>query len=177
MSASHPAVHAEQDHASSQPIRLPGVLLGIGLGGFVDGILLHQLMQWHHMLTSTDRDRLGLPYYDPRTVPGLQMNTLWDGLFHVLTWVCTLAGLGLLYSRMTVMQATPWRSRVLWGWMATGWGVFNLVEGVVDHHLLGIHHVRSGPHELAWDLGFLALGAALLVLGWGLRRSDPGPVS
>ena len=31
---------------------LPGLLLGIGLGGFVDGILLHQILQWHHMLTS-----------------------------------------------------------------------------------------------------------------------------
>lgn len=28
-----------------------GFLLGIGFGGFVDGIVLHQLLQWHHMLT------------------------------------------------------------------------------------------------------------------------------
>jgi hypothetical protein len=25
--------------------------MGVGLGGFVDGILLHQILQWHHMLT------------------------------------------------------------------------------------------------------------------------------
>ncbi len=31
--------------------KLPGLLLGIGLGGFVDGIVLHQILQWHHMLT------------------------------------------------------------------------------------------------------------------------------
>jgi uncharacterized membrane protein len=30
----------------------PGVLIGFGVGGFVDGIVLHQILQWHHMLTS-----------------------------------------------------------------------------------------------------------------------------
>ena len=24
-----------------------GMLLGVGFGGFVDGILLHQILQWH----------------------------------------------------------------------------------------------------------------------------------
>ncbi len=51
-------------------IRLPGIVLGVGLGGFVDGILLHQLLQWHHMLTSTNDDRIGVKYYDPNTVSG-----------------------------------------------------------------------------------------------------------
>jgi uncharacterized membrane protein len=32
--------------------RLPGLFLGIGLGGFVDGIVLHQILQWHHLLTN-----------------------------------------------------------------------------------------------------------------------------
>ena len=30
---------------------LAGILLGVGLGWFVDGIVLHQILQWHHMLT------------------------------------------------------------------------------------------------------------------------------
>ena len=29
-----------------------GILLGVGLGGFFDGIVLHQLLQWHHMITN-----------------------------------------------------------------------------------------------------------------------------
>jgi MYXO-CTERM domain-containing protein len=36
--------------------------------------------------------------------------------------------------------------------------------------VLGIHHVRSGPHQTAWDLAFLALGAILLAGGWLLQR-------
>ena len=64
-----------------------------------------------------------------------------------------------------------WASRALWGWILVGWGLFNLVEGVIDHHILGIHHVRSGPNQLGWDLGFLALGAVLVVGGWLLTRN------
>jgi uncharacterized membrane protein len=27
--------------------------------------------------------------------------------------------------------------------MLIGFGLFNLVEGIIDHHLLGIHHVNE----------------------------------
>jgi uncharacterized membrane protein len=152
-------------------LRLPGVLLGIGLGGFVDGILLHQILQWHHMLSSTDTDNIGVRYYDPHTVSGLRMNTVWDGIFHVVCWLAVLAGLAVLYSRVSRRRRRIWTSRVLWGWTLTGWGVFNLVEGVLDHHILGIHHVRAGPHRLWWDLGFLLLGVALIVGAGFVRRT------
>lgn len=165
--------------ARAQRIGLPATILGVGLGGFVDGILLHQVLQWHHMLTSTDSDNVGVPYYPADTVSGLQMNTVWDGLFHTLTWLSVLLGLGLLYSRITVSPARVWSSRMLWGWVLVGWGLFNVVEGVVDHHVLGIHHVRGGPDQLWWDLGFLALGAVLILAGWLLQRGarpvDAGP--
>jgi uncharacterized membrane protein len=157
-------------HLDAPGIGLPATILGVGLGGFVDGILLHQLLQWHHMLSSTDADNLGVSTYDPGTVPGLRMNTVWDGVFHTFTWLAVLVGLGLLYARVTAARGRVWRSRALWGWMLVGWGLFNLVEGVVDHHVLGIHHVRTGPGQLWWDLGFLALGAALVVAGWLLQR-------
>ncbi|MBL1086151.1 DUF2243 domain-containing protein [Streptomyces actinomycinicus] len=152
-------------------LQLPGILLGVGLGGFLDGILLHQLLRWHHMLSSTDHDRIGVKYYDPHTVSGLQMNTLWDGVFHTVCWLAVLGGLSVLYARVTAGRRQVWGSRVLWGWILAGWGLFNLVEGVLDHHVLGIHHVHDGPHRLWWDLGFLLLGALLLAGGGLLRRS------
>lgn len=66
--------------------------------------------------------------------------------------------------------APPWRAQ--FGMLLTGWGVFNLVEGLIDHQILGIHHVRDdlgGP--LGWDLVFLALGVLQIVLGQMLARS------
>ena len=54
-----------------------------------------------------------------------------------------------------------------------GFGIFNLVEGIVDHHLLAIHHVNETvPREqwIYWDLGFLVWGAIMLIVGWILLR-------
>jgi uncharacterized membrane protein len=152
-------------------LRLPGILLGVGLGGFVDGILLHQVLQWHHMLSSTDTDTIGVRYYDPHTITGLRMNTVWDGLFHVVCWLSVLTGLAVLYSRVTHRRRAVWSSRLLWGWVVAGWGLFNLVEGIIDHQILGIHHVRGGPRQVWWDIGFLVLGAVLVAAGHLLRRN------
>ncbi|TKK88376.1 DUF2243 domain-containing protein [Herbidospora galbida] len=165
-----------QVRAEDHPARLrsPGIVLGVGLGGFVDGILLHQILQWHHMLSSTDTDNIGVKYYSPLTVPGLEMNTLWDGLFHTVCWLAVLTGIALLYARVTHRRRQVWRSRVLWGWMLVGWGLFNLVEGVIDHHILGIHHVHGGPYQLWWDLAFLVLGALLVAGGYLLQRGGHG---
>lgn len=43
--------------------------------------------------------------------------------------------------------------------------------GIVDQHLLGLHHVKeTATNPLLWDLGFLAFGAALVVVGVSLSR-------
>lgn len=166
--------------AAARPhsLRLPGIVLGVGLGGFVDGILLHQLLQWHHMLTGTNDDRIGVKYYNPGTVSGLEMNTVWDGIFHAVCWLAVLVGLAVLYSRVTHNRRAVWTSPVLWGWIVAGWGLFNLVEGVLDHHILAIHHVHGGPYQLWWDIGFLVAGCVLLLCGYLLQRTgrpaDPG---
>jgi uncharacterized membrane protein len=148
-----------------QPPRLiwAGLLLGIGLGGFFDGIVLHQILQWHHMLSSQGN-------YPTTTVAGLQVNTLWDGLFHAATYVATVAGLLLLWS--AARQPHPrWPTTLLIGWLLMGWGGFNLVEGLIDHHLLSIHHVNETvPREqwLWWDLAFLVWGMIMLAGGRAL---------
>jgi uncharacterized membrane protein len=146
-------------------LRLPGILLGIGLGGFLDGIVLHQILQWHHMLTSEGS-------YPKTTVAGLETNTLWDGLFHAATWVAVAVGIWILWAR-----TKNWRwainGRAFVGWMLVGWGVFNLVEGIVDHQILTIHHVREGVgNTWLYDGGFLVFGALLVIGGSLLVGSD-----
>ncbi len=141
---------------------LAGILFGLGLGGFFDGIVLHQILQWHHILTAAG--------YPPTSVENLEINTLWDGLFHATTYVFVALGLVVLWraSRRTHIR---WSSKLLVGSLLIGFGVFNLLEGIVDHHLLGIHHVNEiAPRAqwIYWDLGFLAWGAGMLVGGWFL---------
>ncbi len=82
-------------------------------------------------------------------------------------------GLFLLWRAVAAGRRWTWRSLV--GLLLAGWGIFNLVEGIVDHQILGLHHVRDDLADpLWWDLGFLAIGLALLVMGFALRRTDRG---
>lgn len=146
-------------------VNVAGILLGVGLGGFVDGIVLHQILQWHHMLSSQGS-------YPPATLAGLEANTVADGLFHAASWLFAVTGLWLLVR--APRRPDPVQ---LLGLLLAGWGTFNLVEGTIDHHLLGVHHVRAGEAEWAYDLGFLALGAALLLGGLALARRAEARVS
>lgn len=164
--ANEPAAHHPTDTGAPQPrppSRASGLLFGLGLGGFVDGIVLHQILQWHHMVSDVDD-------HPVTTVAGLEANTLADGFFHVATWLLVLAG------SITTIQAWQ-RGRLAPSWsfhfglVLAGWGIFNLVEGLVDHQLLGVHHVRDDlGAPLSWDLGFLLLGLGQAVAGWLLHR-------
>ncbi len=141
-----------------------GILFGLGLGGFFDGIVLHQVLQWHHMLSS---------WYPITSVENLERNTLWDGLFHSTTYVFVVLGLFLLW-RHAHRRHLRWSNRAFAGCLLIGWGGFNLVEGLIDHQWLGVHHVNervAREHWLAWDLGFLLWGLAMLLVGAALLRA------
>lgn len=156
----HP--HAPSLALTRTPLIAAGLLLGAGLGGFVDGIVLHQILQWHNMLSSK------LP---PDTLVRAKVNMYWDGVFHAAVWAVTVVGLGLLW-KATGRADVPRSGRTLWGALLLGWSLFNLVEGLIDHHLLGLHHVHEyAANKLPWDLGFLGFSVGLLGLGWVLLRS------
>jgi uncharacterized membrane protein len=135
-----------------------GIFFGLGLGGFFDGIVLHQLLQWHHMLSS---------WYPVTSIGNLELNTRWDGIFHSLTYLFVLAGLFLLW-RSAHKRHLFWSTKLLVGTMLIGFGLFNTVEGIINHHLLGIHHVNETvPREYwhMWDFAFTASGMAILATG------------
>jgi uncharacterized membrane protein len=137
------------------------VLLGVGLGGFVDGIVLHQLLQWHHMVSS----RVSM-----HTLHGLETNTLADGLFQALAWFATAAGLLFFWRAWRDGQAAP-AARVFGGLLLLGWGLFNGADELVDHLLLGLHHVREDASHLAYDVPFGALALLQIWFGARLARS------
>lgn len=154
----------EPDDARGFPTAA-GVLLGLGLGGFFDGIVLHQVLQWHHMVTSAG--------YPPTSVRNLEVNTLWDGLFHATTYAFVALGLALLW-RAASRRHIAWSGKMLAGTLLLGFGAFNVVEGLVNHQILGIHHVNETvPRDqwIYWDLGFLAWGVAMLIGGWLLLQA------
>jgi uncharacterized membrane protein len=144
------------------PLISASALLGIGLGGFVDGILFHQILQLHNMLSAK------LP---PTSLVNVEVNMVWDGLFHALTWVMTATGLGMLWHAMG-QRDVPHSTRTFLGGLVLGWGLFNFVEGIIDHAILGIHHVVENGNHVLWDGVFLASGVAMIAIGAFFIRSD-----
>jgi uncharacterized membrane protein len=143
--------------------KVPGLILGAALGGFADGIALHQIAQWHNM---------GSAVLPPTTMDAMKQNMVWDGLFHVAMLVFTTIGVYLLLRDARAGVSLP-DSKKFTGQLLLGWGAFNLVEGIIDHQLLGIHHVRDVPvHMPSYDWIFLAAGGlGLIFLGWVLARN------
>ncbi|MBU4530910.1 MAG: DUF2243 domain-containing protein [Desulfomicrobium sp.] len=137
------------------------MLFGLGLGGFFDGIVLHQILQWHHMVSHL---------HPPVDLAALQFNTLWDGIFHASTYVFVVAGLLLLW-RTAHRSHLWWSGKLLAGTILMGFGSFNVVEGIVNHQLLQLHHVNETVPEaqwIYWDIGFLVWGVAMIIGGRAL---------
>jgi uncharacterized membrane protein len=148
-------------HGHRGALMSAGLLLGVGLGGFLDGIVLHQVLQWHNMLSSR---------VPPTDVVSIKYNMVWDGLFHLFTWITTVVGVGLLW-RAATKSDVPWSTSTFVGSVLLGWGAFNVVEGIIDHQLLALHHVHPGIDQAAWDVAFLLFGASLAAVGYALIAS------
>jgi uncharacterized membrane protein len=149
--------------ANSRPLLAAGTTLGIGLGGFLDGILFHQILQLHNMLSN----------WIPRTtLVNAEINMFWDGLFHAFCFAATLVGLLMLWKAVK-RRDVPLSGRAYSGSLLLGWGLFNLVEGLIDHELLQVHHVyQNDPHMFVfWDLAFLASGVIFILIGARMARS------
>ncbi|PYI50439.1 DUF2243 domain-containing protein [Paenibacillus flagellatus] len=134
---------------------LGAFLLGIGTIGMLDGIVFHQLLQWHSVYMYTDR------FHQIRS----------DGWFHGFVTIVIVAGAVVLW-RSEPADADH-RPAVFAAGMLIGAGLFNLVEGLVNHHGLGIHHVRPGPHQTVFDYAYDLFAVCLLLSGMRLLYAKP----
>ena len=135
----------------------PGVLVGIGIAGTLDEVVLHQLLRWHH-------------FYD-RSTPSVGLIS--DGLFHILSTALLVIGVIQLVERR---RTSPDPSRLALAGILLGAGGFNLYDGTIQHKLLGLHQVRAdAPNNLPYDLAFLAIAATLALAGALLLRRTRQP--
>ncbi|RAK52990.1 DUF2243 domain-containing protein [Phenylobacterium deserti] len=135
-----------------------GWLVGFAFGGFFDGILLHQVLQWHHLLSLVGGD--------------LRVQMAADGYFHILMYVLAVVGLwGLFRPGGRTLSGR----RLLVG-MLFGFALWQAVDAVLFHWVLGIHRVRvDRPDPLMWDLGWLTVfGLLPLLAALALRRRGRG---
>jgi uncharacterized membrane protein len=149
------------------PLLVGGLLIGIGLAGTLDEVLLHQLLQWHHL-------------YD-RGTP--RMGILSDGLFHLASTAVLVLGvviaLGSTGGAVRRARSEPadasdaGRGRRLLGAVLVGTGGFNLYDATVQHKLLRLHQVRADTDNLLpYDLGFGGVALALCLVGLALLRGS-----
>ena len=158
--ASASSLTAAPAAAGARPAMAAGVL-GFALGGFFDGIMLHQVLQWHHFLSLVPGEALR----------DIRAQILADGVFHVAVYAMTALGLWLLWRARGGIAASD--GRRLFGAALLGFGVWQLTDVVVFHWLVGIHRIRVDvPNPLLWDVGWLAvIGLPPLLAGLWLRRS------
>lgn len=143
------------------PVVVFSLLLGIGMGGFVDGILLHQILQWHQMISNS------LP---PDTLETKNINMFWDGIFHAFTWSITLLGILLMWRSMRRTDLLL-ADRIFYGGLIAGWGAFNLVDSIFNHYLFRFHNVRENVDNPGfYNGGFLVFALLLMAIGWFMIR-------
>ena len=150
-------VRARSRPSARRRLLWPGVVLGIGLAGTVDEVVLHQLLHWHH-------------FYDRSTrAAGLVS----DGVFHVASTALVAIG---VYSAMAVVcveraDAGNGRMRRFWAGVLLGLGGFNLYDGTIQHKVMRLHQVRPAAENwLPYDLAYIGLALLVLTAGAVLLR-------
>ncbi|QRM35211.1 DUF2243 domain-containing protein [Microvirga sp. VF16] len=138
--------------------RWSGYLLGFAFGGFFDGILLHQILQWHHLLSTINSE-------------DIRFQVAADGYFHALMYVIAAIGLWMLWASRTEPDRPS--GRLLFATILIGFGVWHVVDSVLSHWLLGIHRIRvDSGSPLFWDLLWFGLfGILPSAIGWMIGRT------
>jgi uncharacterized membrane protein len=130
--------------------RLGYLVAGLGVGALIDGFILHQVLQWHHLWSAKTPDN---------TVSGLEENTLADGIFHVAFLAVLMVGILMLVGQRIEL-------RPLIGCGLMGWGLFNVIDQFLFHLLLEAHHIRMVENYHVYDWSFFALGLVLIGIGY-----------
>src|SRR5690554_2539009 len=129
----HAAFNSDKVLLNPVPLSTTSIILGIGIGGFIDGILFHQILQLHGMVSNK------LPI---DTVVGKAVNMFWDGIFHSITLTAVVIGVISLVRLLKKKHINP-SPKLVWGGFFAGWGIFNFVEGIIHHHIIKLHNVNE----------------------------------
>lgn len=121
-----------------------GLLFGLGLIGFIDETIFHQLLHWHH-------------FYDKSTT---QIGLISDGLFHAFSWFATIGSLFMFahLRRLNALRLKRWIGGVF-----LGSGSFQLYDGTVQHKIMRLHQIRYTNNVIFYDV-IWNIGAIILLL-------------
>lgn len=157
----NPSLSSARDFPFSRRLSWAGYLLGFSLGGFFDGILLHQVLQWHHLLSNVEGAKF----------QNIETQILADGMFHGLMYFIGFAGLWKLW-RARQDYAKAGADKLLLGNAFIGFGVWHILDSILSHWILGTHRIRiEAENVLFWDLlWFFVFGIAFVAIGALIRK-------
>jgi uncharacterized membrane protein len=158
--------HTARNDRDVKRLAWGGFWLGFALSGFFDGILLHQVLQWHHLLAGVA---------PTETAADLRFQVLADGLFHVSHYVFATLGLWLVWSGRAALGGRGADRRLI-AWSLIGFGTWHVMDAVLSHWILRIHRIRMDTDSpLVWDLVWLIpFGIVVLAAGVRMLRNAPG---
>ncbi|MDF0726332.1 DUF2243 domain-containing protein [Cytobacillus sp. S13-E01] len=136
-------------------------VIGFGFLGALDGIIFHQLLQWHSVVMDTNRSG----------------QIISDGIFNFAVTIALVVGGVLLWLAGKPTDLAKGVSLLIGG-ILIGGGAFNLIEGITNHHIFQIHRIKPGdPNAIIYDLTFLVLGVILIIIGLIVKRRGTSPDS
>ncbi|CAH1222921.1 hypothetical protein PAECIP111891_05411 [Paenibacillus allorhizoplanae] len=123
-----------------------GILFGLGLVGFIDETVFHQLLHWHH-------------FYDKSTT---QIGLISDGLFHAFSWFVTVGSLFMFADlrRRKALYLKRWVGGIL-----LGAGFFQLYDGTIQHKIMRLHQIRYVPDVIIYDTTWNISAIIMLFVG------------
>jgi len=145
------------------PVTSAAVTIGIGLGGFFDGVVFHQILQWHNLVSNSV----------PQLTPAAHnVNMFWDGMFHFLMLPVTISGVFFLV-RLDSRNDVNLTKKLLTGGMLAGWGIFNIVEGTICHYVFQMHNVRENVINSDLYNGVFMLASFLILAAGSYMLRQP----
>lgn len=155
--------HQPADGVTSRAL-LAASVFGFGFSGLIDVLVLHSVLQWHHLVSGI---------YPMDTLDGLRTNILADGLFSIGMLVIMGIGAGLLWQSERRTDV-PLVIRPLAGAAVIGLGAFDLYDAIVDHALFGLHQPLSqgGQYNAHWTVvSILLIIAGVYLYKTGIRAA------
>jgi uncharacterized membrane protein len=147
---------------TTRPLISAGILLGIGLGGLLNGILMNQIFQLHSMFSARlPQDQIAM----------VKESMVWDGIIHLFSWMIT--GIAVLVLWNAMMQHDIMRSgRIVAGAFIAGWGIFNSAEGLINHHFLEVHHIVEKFGLSIYDYIYIGAGIVFMLAGFLIIQKE-----
>jgi uncharacterized membrane protein len=145
--------HSEINKQMNQRNIWAGILFGVGLVTFIDEVVFHQFLHWHH-------------FYDKSTT---SIGLISDGFFHALSWLTTVGGLFLVAD---LRRWSSWNWKKWLGGVLLGAGVFQIYDGIIQHKLMMLHQIRYNVVILPYDLTWNLTAIAMIVIGYYLVKKS-----